>query len=364
MGQRAALVMAAVGTASLLYVWAVDPGRISTSAVSWIRIVQTFSIAYLAASVLRTRRDVLVTLGGLVLGTLITTTAALVEVFKDPSAIFATRYEGFVGPNALGLLGGVMVVLGVFGAFGPRWRGRIALILLGGVALLLGKSVGGMVGTGIAIGLGLALRYPSPPLHRATAIVCGVGVSVVIAFGLVQWLRPSATPGSPDFRNSTTSQRTILAAAGLEIWSHHPLIGVGWRRSDSAEVISTRQINIALRTRFQDGRTDFFPDNHETSVHNSYVQVLAEFGVVGFAALIALLIAIGRGLRGVLASIPRGDPLWPLAWVLTLVVVLDLVYFNDTPLYGGQIETVALALVIGCAVAVGRMQARRNAAGP
>lgn len=356
MGQGVGLACLGLGVLSLLYVQSVDPGRFEISAISFVRLVQTLSIGVFAAFVLRSRKDLLIALGGLVLGSTIAIIAALVEaIVENPSGIFTDRFEGFLGPNALGLMGGVLIVLGLFGAFGPSWRQRAALVATGILALMLGKSIGGLVGTGVAVGVGLALRSPSPPLHRATAIVLGLGVSIAIVFGMVQWLRPSATPGSPDFRESSTSQRTILGAAALELFGQHPVAGVGWRRSDAPDVIGNREIGLELRQRFQGARPDFFPDVAPTSVHNSYLQILAEFGLIGLVALVALLASVCRGMARVLRKVPRGDPLWPVAWSLVLLFVLELVYFNDTPLYGGQVETVLVALVVGCMVAVGKI---------
>jgi hypothetical protein len=118
-------------------------------------------------------------------------------------------------------------------------------------------------------------------------------------------------------------------------------------------VIGDPEIASELRARFPDARQDFFPDVSPTSVHNTYVQILADLGLVGFALFAAALISIGLGVAKVLRH-ERGGELWPQLSSASLGLVVILVWLNDNPLYGGQVETVLLALLIGIVAAVGR----------
>jgi hypothetical protein len=47
------------------------------------------------------------------------------------------------------------------------------------------------------------------------------------------------------------------------------VIGAGWRRSETPEVIGDPEIARELRTRFPGARHDFFPDVTPASVHNT-----------------------------------------------------------------------------------------------
>ena len=145
------------------------------------------------------------------------------------------------------------------------------------------------------------------------------------------------------------------------MFESNPVFGVGWRRSDAPEVIGDRDITLALRTRFQGANPEFFPDVTPTSVHNSYLQVLAELGAIGLLALAFMIAAVGAGMVRIVRSLPRGDPLWAPARALVLVALLVLVWLNDNPLYGGQVETVMLAVAVGGVLAIGRIAARRDA---
>jgi O-antigen ligase len=361
MGKEAVLLFVGLGALSLLHVAVVDPGRLNVSAVSLLRFCQTVTIAWLAATVLTSRRQLLFVLGAMVLGAVASIIGSYVEAISVGGNILTGRYEGLLTPNSVGLVGGVLVVLGLFGAFGAGWRQRTALVLAGALGLLVGKSVGAFVATGIAIPAGLALRQTATSLERLATAVAALGLTLVLVLGIVQVLRPGATPGSTDFRTSSTSQRIIVGWAAVEMFENSPVFGVGWRRSDSPEVIGDRDITSALRARFQGANPEFFPDVTPTSVHNAYLQVLAELGAIGLVALGFMIAAVGAGMVRIVRSLPRGDPLWAPARALVLVGLLVLVWLNDNPLYGGQVETVMLAVSVGGVLAIGRIAARRDA---
>jgi O-antigen ligase len=361
MGKPAVLVFLGLAVLSLVYVAAVDPGRLNVSTVSLVRFCQTVTVAWLAATVVTNRRQLLFAVGAMALGAVAAVIGSYVEAISSGGNVFTDRFEALLGPNSVGLVGGMLVVLGLFSAFGPGWRQRAALIVIGALGLLIGKSVGSFVATGIAIPAGLALRQTATPLARLATAGAALGLTLVLALGIVQVLRPGATPGSTDFRTSSTSQRIIVGWAAVEMFERDPVFGVGWRRSDSPAVIGDRDIAFAVRARFQGANEEFFPDVTPTSVHNAYLQVLAELGVLGVLALGFMIAAVGAGMVRVVRSLPRGDPLWAPARALVLVALLVLVWLNDNPLYGGQVETVVLAVAVGGVLAIGRIAARRDA---
>jgi hypothetical protein len=95
-------------------------------------------------------------------------------------------------------------------------------------------------------------------------------------------------------------------------------------------------------------------------VHNTYVQILADLGVVGFALFAAALASIAVGATRVLRQ-ARDGPLWPHAMCASLGLLLILLWLNDNPLYGGQVETILLALLVGIVAAIGRATAHVRA---
>jgi O-antigen ligase len=335
---------------TLLYVAAVDPGRLSVSFVSWLRLVETASLGWLAAAFLRTRRDVIVVLGAIALAGAVTIGLAVTGAARTDAGLLDVRGGGVVNPNTLGLISGLLILMGTFGALGPSLLHRMPLALWGTVGVLQSRSVGSLVGTLVALVLGLAFMVPlqrrivtASVLRGALAVVAGLA----LAYGVAAVIRPENLPTSQEFHQSSAGQRTVLAAAGLELTERHPLIGVGWRRSDQPDVIGGPELNAELRARFPETRSTYFPDVSPASVHNAYIQVAAELGLIGLGFLLLMLASLGRDINNVLKRVPRAarehGPLWFMAWGLVLVVI----WKNDNPIYGGQADTLIPVMFVG-----------------
>jgi O-antigen ligase len=218
---------------------------------------------------------------------------------------------------------------------------------------VLAKSVGAFVATGLALAVGASFAGRRTPLDRAARLVVALAIAGLLVFGVVQFLRPSATPTDPGFRESSTSQRIILGAAGLEVFERNPVIGAGWQRSSSPTVIGDPEIASELRSRFPAAKQGFFPDVNPASVHNTYVGVLADLGLIGFALFAAAIVSIGLGAQRVFERV-RGSELRPFARSSALGLVVILLWLNDNPIFGGQVETIVLAILAGALAAVGR----------
>jgi O-antigen ligase len=360
--QLPALLFLAFAGLTLWHVQAVDPGGVEDSLISWLRLVQTASLAWLAAVVLKTKKDLTVLLAAIAAGGSVGVLLAVEEAIAEGGNLLVDRYAGTLGPNALGLISGLLIVLAACGTPSSRWSLRITLGLAGLVGLLLAKSVGAFIATGIALAMAASFTGRSAPLQRTTRVVVALTIAGVLIFALVQYLRPSSTPTDPGFRESSASQRIIVGAAGLEVFERNPVIGAGWQRSASPAVIGDSEIASELRARFPRAKQEFFPDVNPTSVHNTYVQMLADLGLIGFALFAATIASIGVGIQRVLQR-ARGNELWLPAWSSALGLVLILVWLNDNPLYGGQADTIVLALLLGTVAALARMVAS-DAASP
>ena len=277
------------------------PDALFESIVSWLRLTATLSIAFLAASVIETKRDVRIVLGAIAVAGV----GAVVFAAVNADGLLADRAGGALGPNALGLVSGLLLVIAAFGAVTTKAPFRIVLVIAGVVGLLLAKSVASFVAVGLVLALGASLAGRSSPAQRVARPVLALALAGVVVFGVVQLVRPEVTPGSADFRSSSASQRIVLGAAGLEIFERNPVIGVGWRQSSSPAVIGDREIAAEVRRRFPDAPPIFYPDVSPASVHNTYVQVLADLGLVGFALFAALIVAIGVGAWRLLRRLDR-----------------------------------------------------------
>jgi O-antigen ligase len=358
-GQAAAIAFLGYAGLTLVTVANSDPGAVGSALVSWLRVVQTASLAWLAASLLETKRDVqliLVAVAG-------AGVVAVADGVLSGGSVLTDRSGGSVGPNALGLVSGLLLLIAAFGAVTPRTPYRVALAATGLLGLLITKSVASMVATGFVLALGASLgsRYSAAAAQRAARAVLGVALAGVVVFSVVQFLRPEVTPGSESFRNSSAAQRIILGAAGLEIFERNPVVGAGWRQSSVPEVIGDREIALEVRRQFPDARPAFYPDVSPGSVHNTYVQILADLGLIGFALLVALIVTVALRVRELLRRLGRKHELWPQAWTMSLGLLLALIWCNDNPLFGGQVDTVVPALFIGTLAAIARMTSATSA---
>jgi O-antigen ligase len=350
---------------TLLYVAAVDPGAVSGSFVSWVRLVQTLSIALLAAVFVRSTRDVAVILGAItVAGTLAVAVALIGGVGSESDAALGSRGGGF-NPNTLGLVSGLLVLMGVLGGLGPNLLHRIPLAVIGALGLIQSQSVGALVGTCVALTLGVVLFRASRPAVvglRSAQAVTALVIALASAYAIGSAIRPENLPHSDAFASSSAWHRAVVGAAGLEVAVRNPIIGVGWRRSSSPDVIGDPEVNAAIRERFAGTKEEFFPDVEPASVHNTYIQIAAELGLVGLALLGLLLYWLARDVRRLIRGVPSGTLARRQIWYLAWGVVLILVWLNDNPLYGGQPETVAIAAFVGTIAGLGR--AARSPEGP
>jgi O-antigen ligase len=124
-------------------------------------------------------------------------------------------------------------------------------------------------------------------------VVVALGVVAIRGSDLDAFARfLGATPGkvqTPDTKVQTYSHRTLLAWLGWEIWKDDPVLGVGWE--GSAEPANFEPHLAAAHERFPDEAPLAFPSaapDRRYGVQNSWIQALADLGVVGFALWVAV----------------------------------------------------------------------------
>jgi hypothetical protein len=342
---------------TLLYVASVDPGSLSTSSISWLRLLQTASLGWLAATFLRTRRDVALVLG------VVAATAALAVVLAVVGAVgtegsgpLGNRGGDVINANELGLVSGLLLLLAFFPAVTPRLVYRLAFAAFGCLGLVQSASAASIFGTAVALVLGLTLAARTRQDvvgMRAAKVVAALVLGVTLAYTLTSAIRPENLPTSKQFYRDSAGQRVILGAAGIEIASNHPIIGVGWQRSSDPAVVGDPNVTTQLRADFPQTREDFFPDVTPMQVHNAYVQVPAELGLIGAAIFVSMIWSLGRGVRQVVRRARRGTVERHQLWFLGSALVLVLVWMNDNPMFGAQTETVIPALFVGAIAALG-----------
>lgn len=341
------LLVAGVG---VLRTWLAHPSELSAALTSWLRLVQTFSLAWLVPLVVRSHRE----FRGLVLsmaaaGVLAVGTAA----FSAPEGLLETltgerRAGGGLNVNAFALVCALLTLITLFTRTVRSQPLRLLLVLVGLTGLVLSKSVSGGAAFFLALGIGFAFR--SPRRHpRVRVLRAGVALAVVAVglFAYVSSFRPGELPRSAAFQESAVAVRAMLARAGWEVFAQEPILGAGWRASSLPEVIGRVDIGTVLRDEFPTLPPHYFPDVTPTSVHNAYIQILAELGVVGALAVALLLVAVLRLNAQVRGRFPSGSRAAHLARFPGLALVAVAIWFNTNPVFGGQVETVAAATLIG-----------------
>lgn len=336
-----------------LYPLLVDGTADAGALVGWLRLVATFALVWFVPYALSRRRDVEFLLGGIAL--LISAEIAYAILLALSHGSVGSRLTGGNGPNETGLLAALVVVLALHGPVPRRPPVRLVMLAVGVIGLLMSRSLGSTAAAVVAVGIygvqAVNARRVSNP--RAQLIVpTRLLVMVVLGLGIAFALRPSNLPISSKFGTSTTAHRAVLADAGFELFLERPVFGIGWQRAPHE--IGSPEINTILRERFGGHvNPSFIPEEGRTTeIHNSYVQVLAETGLVGFLLLIGVLVAMGRGMAAILRSMRWNLQLYLAARMCVIGIIVIMVWWNDNTLYGAQSESVLIATFVGILAAM------------
>ena len=368
LGQRAiGLWLIAVGVS--LYPLAVHaPGSATSAVVEWLRLVQTLSLVWLVPYALRKLHDLEAVLGVIALAIALEIGGSSLNVLIHGGVNARFRLSGGVGANTSGLLAALLVLMSFHSPVPRRRWLRVAMLVVGVTGLVLAKSLGGIAAAGVALAV-FGFRGPAVGRSRRAGMLMPTRLLLValaaVALGVA--VKGENFPGSPRFGGSSTMQRTMLATAGLELFADHPLTGVGWHSAPSPA--EARHINDRLKRLFgKDVNPQFYPEvtmPNYIAVHNTYVQIPAETGLLGFGLFIVAAFAAARGIRTVLSNARARPEVYASAHCVLVLLVATLVWFNDNTLFGAQPETVLVATFFGMLSAVPLLlQSAAGASGP
>ncbi len=351
LGQRQVAILLGVFAVSLLTAHsAVGGGELPDLLVSLARLVATCSLIWLVPYAVRSPKQRMFVLRAMVLLAFAELCGASFVYLREGR--FPGRLYGANGPNAEGLIAALVVIAVVnLPMFKPRTRVVMGVVSL--ACLVQTRSISSVAALMIVLGFyGLraaTARHPRTEalLRPARLLALLVGAVLVIAT-----LRPGDLPNQSQFVNSSTASRVTLAYAGWVIFTEHPLLGVGWQRSSAVDVIGTESVVDAVKARFPDVRDDLLPSGESVTVHNAYVQILAENGMVGVLALLAVILAFRKGIRGLSR---RGRPDAAVIRTLAALLALVLIWWNDNPIFGAQPESILFALLLGLLAASPRV---------
>lgn len=236
---------------------------------------------------------------------------------------------GHVNHSAIYIAIMLGVVAGWFLACYPKWSrpmrilGALALAAVFVSLLVTASRAAFAAGVIVLVILSLAWwkRWRAPAIAVALATVAAVGAALLLRMEIV------TKQEKYEALNVEFSQRDSIWRVGLEAWKRHPWFGVGM---DNYAKVSLEDV---ASWRAEAGQP-FDPSRYVvwSHGHSLYFNTLAERGVVGSAALLAVLAAWLAGLWRRRPRHDAGDFDWLLwsasasAWVVTVSAGL----FNTT----------------------------------
>jgi len=180
------------------------------------------------------------------------------------------------------------------------WVYRVQLILAG-TTILLTASRGATLATVVALAI-VPLTQARLGGRQKVALLLTV---ILLIAGILyfvpetSWERLATVP--TEFEQGTFTGRTIIWKAGWEIFRAHPFFGIG---ANAFRVMVSRELAEPIRM----GEADPAPP-----AHNTFLSVLVEQGVLGFAVFCGMLGALAVSLKGM-------PPFPQRLWVVSLAV--------------------------------------------
>jgi O-antigen ligase len=343
-----AVVLAAWAAASVL--WAIAAGTAVSGA---FRLVQMLLLLFVAFAAIRDGRELRLFAWFYIVGAVLTAIVPLVGLGAVTEAGNpSTRFGGYVGnPNNLAALLLPAIALTAFMWLGSRRRPERRVLLACGllllVTLVLTQSRGGLIG--LAATAVAALVFGGPARRYAVAGLAVLATAGVAYFAAIAPAEQRARATTYSLAESTG--RVDLWRIGWRMFEDHPLQGVGMQNfTVTAPAYLEGDLDVS--------RTDLFLRNTGTLVHNTYLNVLTDLGVVGGLLFFGLIAGIIGGALTAIGALARaGDRATELLarGLLSGVIGLLVSYFFFSAQYEKQ-----LWLLLGTLASLSTVAAARH----
>jgi O-antigen ligase len=340
-----------VGWSLISASWAEDPGAAILGFTRYLPNALLFLIVFAAV---RTRDQLLWVVGAFVIGAFL---SGLYGIMVPPPAQDVGRLAGAGGdPNetAAAMVAGLALAT----ALGIASRGKPLVRTACGVAavvctltLFLTSSRGGLIALAVALIAAVLLGGR----RRGTMLFAALGAVLVTVFYF-------ATIAPADVRERVTHPEG--GTGRVDIWT------VGWRmvRDNAIEGVGSGNFTTAsIHYLLEPGklvRDDFIVDTPKVA-HNTYLQVLAELGVVGFALFLTILLfSFVCAFKAHLVAARAGDRELDIIARATVVALAALfaAYFFVSRDYGKQLWLLLALCPVMLEIARRELQARLSAA--
>lgn len=274
----------------------------------------------------------------------------------------AGRTGGIIGIGPLGLISGLAVLY----AFIKRdeqhrsteWIFSLALGLLG---LYVAKTAVSVFAAAVTITVYLGFMRLRRRSVQGLLKTAAVGTIMLITAALAVWIyRPDDVSGFANLSGGSFAERLMIAYAGFQIFLNTPVTGVGWQASTAEAVVGSPALIAAVRETFPQLASHYFYVMPPATLHNMYIQFLAELGILGFALFAWVCFRTGRSIARILRNIPAESPyrMWAQFYVLGLIFLL--IWWNHNPLFGGQIETMLAFTFLALLANVAKLERERR----
>lgn len=217
-----------------------------------------------------------------------------VRVPREGGNIFGPYVNRNHYAGLMELLTGIPLVLCFSRRFSASQRGLLVLaaILMAGSVLLSGSRAGSasLVAQVVLVAVFGAIE------RKRAASVWMAGLVFVGAVALLFWVQGSDVLErftAVHVRNELTSGRLAIAGDSLRMWREHPVWGFG----------------LGNFAGFYPQYRSFYTDLFVNELHNDYLQLLVETGVLGFAAGMWFVLTLIRGGVKVFRG-PRDEGRW------------------------------------------------------
>ena len=269
------------------YLWSLYPEGTLTQTVTYI---QLFMMVWLIWQLASRGREQIRLMQAYVLGTFVSGIDTVYLFIIHQESVYQ-RYAGArLDANDLGLLMALSIPFSYYLLIQSKgmiaWVYRLQLALAG-TTVLLTASRGAALASVFALAIvplthaRLTARQRIAVLLTVSLLVCGALVFVPST----SWERLSTIP--LEFSQGTFTGRTVIWTAAWELFRTHPFLGVG----ANAFRLTVSRI-LAEPIRADESGTPQAP-----AAHNTFLSVLVEQGVIGFALFCALLGFLALSLR-------------------------------------------------------------------
>ena len=279
------------------YLWSLYPEGTLTQTFTYI---QLFTMVWLIWELCPRERELTRLMQAYILGTFVCGIDTVYLYLSHQESVYQ-RYAGAgLDANDLGLIMALSIPFSYYLLIQNKgrmvWVYRLQLVLAG-TTILLTASRGATLATLVAVAI-VPLTHAQLTGRQKLAVLLTI---LLVVFGTLlfvpstSWERLATVPG--EFAQGTLTGRTVIWKAGWELFRGHPFLGVG---ANAFRLTVSRVLAEPIRPE-QVGRP------WTPAAHNTFLSVLVEQGVIGFALFCGLLGVLALSLR---AMPPFPQKLW------------------------------------------------------